>query len=121
MDFSLLLQVGGNWNNIAKLENQIPGLEERLGLAAGKVAEEPGQITRMELDHTLEATLDLIFQVDIDDNQVGQPRFKSVHSWLAGIVQIDTVSLTAKSSRIVLADSGLVFNNGNSFGHKYID
>ncbi|MDB4307941.1 glycine cleavage system protein R [Gammaproteobacteria bacterium] len=31
-DFALLLQVGGNWNNIAKLENQISGLESRLGL-----------------------------------------------------------------------------------------
>jgi len=31
-DFALLLQVGGNWNNIAKLENQIGGLESRLGL-----------------------------------------------------------------------------------------
>jgi glycine cleavage system transcriptional repressor len=31
-DFALLLQVGGNWNNIAKLENQLPGLQERLGL-----------------------------------------------------------------------------------------
>jgi glycine cleavage system transcriptional repressor len=31
-DFALLLQVGGNWNNIAKLENQVAGLEERLGL-----------------------------------------------------------------------------------------
>ena len=31
-DFALLLQVGGNWNNIAKLESQIPGLEKRLGL-----------------------------------------------------------------------------------------
>jgi glycine cleavage system transcriptional repressor len=31
-DFAILLQVGGKWNNIAKLENQIKGLEERLGL-----------------------------------------------------------------------------------------
>jgi glycine cleavage system transcriptional repressor len=31
-DFALLLQVAGNWNNIAKLEDQLPGLEERLGL-----------------------------------------------------------------------------------------
>ena len=31
-DFALLLQVGGNWNNIAKLESQIKGLEKRLGL-----------------------------------------------------------------------------------------
>jgi glycine cleavage system transcriptional repressor len=31
-DFALLLQVGGNWNNIAKLENQLAGLEKRLGL-----------------------------------------------------------------------------------------
>jgi len=31
-DFALLLQVGGNWNNIAKLESQIAGLEKRLGL-----------------------------------------------------------------------------------------
>ena len=31
-DFALLLQVGGNWNNIAKLENRIGGLESRLGL-----------------------------------------------------------------------------------------
>lgn len=31
-DFALLLQVGGNWNNIAKLESQITGLEKRLGL-----------------------------------------------------------------------------------------
>jgi glycine cleavage system transcriptional repressor len=31
-DFALLLQVSGNWNNIAKLEDQLPGLEERLGL-----------------------------------------------------------------------------------------
>jgi glycine cleavage system transcriptional repressor len=32
-DFALLMQVGGNWNNIARLENQISGLEERLGLS----------------------------------------------------------------------------------------
>ena len=31
-DFALLLQVAGNWNNIAKLENQIALLEERLAL-----------------------------------------------------------------------------------------
>ncbi len=31
-DFALLLQVAGNWNNIAKLENQIAGIESRLGL-----------------------------------------------------------------------------------------
>jgi len=31
-NFALLLQVGGNWNNIAKLENQIAGLESGLGL-----------------------------------------------------------------------------------------
>jgi glycine cleavage system transcriptional repressor len=31
-DFALLLQVGGNWNNIAKLESQIAALEKRLGL-----------------------------------------------------------------------------------------
>jgi len=31
-DFALLLQVGGNWSSLAKLENQIQGLEERLGL-----------------------------------------------------------------------------------------
>jgi glycine cleavage system transcriptional repressor len=31
-DCALLLQVSGNWNNIAKLEDQLPGLEERLGL-----------------------------------------------------------------------------------------
>ena len=24
-DFALLLQVGGNWNNLAKLETQLPG------------------------------------------------------------------------------------------------
>ncbi len=32
-DFALLMQVGGNWNNVAKLEGQIKSLEERLGLA----------------------------------------------------------------------------------------
>ena len=31
-NFALLLQVGGNWNNIAKLENQITTLESDLGL-----------------------------------------------------------------------------------------
>jgi glycine cleavage system transcriptional repressor len=31
-NFALLLQVGGNWNNIAKLENQIASLESGLGL-----------------------------------------------------------------------------------------
>ena len=31
-DFALLLQVGGNWNSLAKLENQLPGLEDRLEL-----------------------------------------------------------------------------------------
>jgi glycine cleavage system transcriptional repressor len=31
-NFALLLQVGGNWNNIAKLENQLAGLESALGL-----------------------------------------------------------------------------------------
>ncbi|MGD2056686.1 MAG: ACT domain-containing protein, partial [Gammaproteobacteria bacterium] len=31
-DFAILLLVDGNWNNVAKLENQIALLEERLGL-----------------------------------------------------------------------------------------
>jgi glycine cleavage system transcriptional repressor len=31
-DLALLLQVAGNWNNIAKLENQLPGIQARLGL-----------------------------------------------------------------------------------------
>jgi len=31
-EFALLLQVAGHWNNIAKLENQLPGLEQRLGM-----------------------------------------------------------------------------------------
>ena len=31
-EFALLLQVGGNWNTLAKLEDQIPGLEKRLAL-----------------------------------------------------------------------------------------
>lgn len=31
-DFALLLQVSGNWNTLAKLEDQLPGLGERLGL-----------------------------------------------------------------------------------------
>ena len=31
-DFAILLLVDGNWNNIAKLENQMAQLEERLGL-----------------------------------------------------------------------------------------
>jgi glycine cleavage system transcriptional repressor len=31
-DFALLLQVGGNWSSLAKLENQLQGLEERLEL-----------------------------------------------------------------------------------------
>ncbi|MGD8312547.1 MAG: glycine cleavage system protein R [Gammaproteobacteria bacterium] len=31
-NFALLLQVGGNWNNIARLETQLAGLGERLGL-----------------------------------------------------------------------------------------
>ncbi len=31
-DFAILLLIAGNWNNIAKLENQIHSLEERLAL-----------------------------------------------------------------------------------------
>lgn len=31
-DFAILLLVDGNWSNMAKLENQLPGLGERLGL-----------------------------------------------------------------------------------------
>ena len=31
-NFALLLQADGNWNKIAKLEAQLPGLAERLGL-----------------------------------------------------------------------------------------
>ena len=31
-NFALLLQVGGNWNNIAKLEGQLAALESSLGL-----------------------------------------------------------------------------------------
>ena len=31
-EFALLLQVGGNWSSLAKLENQIQGIEERLEL-----------------------------------------------------------------------------------------
>ena len=31
-DFALLLQLAGNWNTLAKLEDQLPGLGNRLGL-----------------------------------------------------------------------------------------
>ena len=40
-DFALLLQVAGNWNNIAKLENQLPGIEARLGLTITAAAVSP--------------------------------------------------------------------------------
>jgi glycine cleavage system transcriptional repressor len=32
-DFAILLLVDGNWNSLAKLETQLPPLEERLGLS----------------------------------------------------------------------------------------
>jgi len=44
-NFALLLQVGGNWNNIAKLEHQLATLESGLGLtitAQRTSAREPG-------------------------------------------------------------------------------
>ena len=47
-DFALLLQVGGNWNNIARLENQISGLEERLGLTI-TARHSSARETRMDL------------------------------------------------------------------------
>ena len=32
-DFAILLLIDGNWNTVAKLEDQIPSLEKRLGLS----------------------------------------------------------------------------------------
>jgi len=45
-NFALLLQVGGNWNNIARLEHQLPTLASGLGLtinAQRTAARQPGK------------------------------------------------------------------------------
>lgn len=35
-DFAILLLIDGNWSNLARLENQLPGLETRLGLTISR-------------------------------------------------------------------------------------
>ncbi len=45
-DFAILLLVAGNWNNIARLENQIRPLEERLELTVAARRTAPREISK---------------------------------------------------------------------------
>lgn len=44
-EFAVLLQVSGNWNNIAKLEDHLPGMQDKLGMqiTAKRTAPTPRQ------------------------------------------------------------------------------
>ena len=53
-DFALLLQLAGNWNTLAKLEDQLPGLEERLSLKISSRRTQESPLVRNLMPYAVE-------------------------------------------------------------------
>jgi glycine cleavage system transcriptional repressor len=53
-EFAIIMLVSGAWNNIAKLEDHLPGLEEKLGLIISSRRTEIRHLTQEEIPYNIE-------------------------------------------------------------------
>ena len=53
-EFAIIMMVSGAWNNIAKLEDQLPTVQEKLGVIITSRRTENRHLTREEIPYTIE-------------------------------------------------------------------
>lgn len=53
-EFALIMLVSGAWNNIAKLESQLPALQDKLGLITTARRTQARNVTREEIPYNIE-------------------------------------------------------------------
>jgi len=53
-EFAIIMLISGNWNNVAKLETSLPGLQESLNLAVTCTRTDPRQLEKDALPYSVE-------------------------------------------------------------------
>ena len=72
---------------------------------------------RAQLAAQLEAAFRLVAQADVDDGEIGQARAERVDRFLARAVRAHRIAVALERRRVVVADRGLVFDDGDDFLH----
>jgi len=53
-EFAIIMMVSGGWNNVAKLEDQLPTLQDKLGLIISSRRTETRKLTQEEIPYSIE-------------------------------------------------------------------
>src|SRR5690606_7559916 len=74
---------------------------------------------RAQFAAQLEAALRLVAQADVDDGEVRQARAEGLDRLLAAAVRAHGVAVTLEGCGVVVADGGLVFDDGDQSFHAW--
>ena len=90
----------------------------RVEFAVARGQENNGQFGRFapQVAAKLEAAFDVVSQVDVDHHQVGQAGCERIHCRTARVIEINRVTLAAKSRRVVFPNGCFVFDDGDALG-----
>jgi hypothetical protein len=88
-------------------------------LAVARGQENDRQLGRQaaQLTAQLESTFGLVFQRDVDDGEVGQPRRESLHGLAPIGIAAYRIPFAREGGGVVVADGALVFDDGDGFFH----
>jgi hypothetical protein len=77
-----------------------------------------GQFSRArpQLATELEASLNVILEINVDDDKVRQAHIECLHGLIASFVRVDTITLALERSDVVFANGGFVFDDCNLLG-----
>lgn len=53
-EFAVIMLVSGNWNNVAKLEDILPTIQDKLGMLISSKRTEPRHLVQQEIPYTVE-------------------------------------------------------------------
>jgi hypothetical protein len=76
---------------------------------------QPG-CARPQFTTELEASLNVILEINVDDDKVRQAHIECLHGLIASLVRIDAVTLALERSNVVLANGSFVFDDCNLLG-----
>ena len=102
-----------------KIVRAQPQSRHGIELAVARGEKNDGQLRRQrpQLPAQLETAFGLLLERDVDDGEIGQARCESGHGLFAVAVGAYDIALAREGRRVVVADRGLVFDNGNLAFH----
>ncbi len=96
-----------------------PQARHRVELAVARGQENDGQLGRQAAQFAaqLEAAFGFVFERDVDDREVGQPRGEGRHGVAAVRIAAHGITLAREGGGVVVADGAFVFDDGDGLLH----